>query len=230
MRSRHYPDNPSLVFQFIVSEYLAICQLISTLENEIEQKNGKNAFNLFVQLVGASDDRVSLYTAAWETKKLSSFQNYCRHFASLEQAETAHKINSHAKKIQRHCILAMQSIEEESFLLQDSLHQYLVNSLQKKRQSLKAIGRLIEKLFLRFGNHENVLLFLLQKHHELDQAYQSSFVLKIFTKLFPKGIEEVEKIIISQYSQKGYHSLLNQILEASQQLQVKKSNYASSKS
>lgn len=225
MRSRiFHQNNHSLVFQFIVSEYLTICQLFKPFENGLHQKDLGILKETFITLIGPQKDPWNLSSAYFDLRLLSKLQNCCKHFAGYEQeySQFAQKLEGHLKKISQLCFKAWKIIEEADSHPSNKALMPLVLYITNIQKYLKKMGRLIAKLFLQFEDNEAVLLFLLQNHHAIDSVYQPQFVVKLFSKLFAKGISEAEKYIIKQYSRRGYHQLLPQITDTARNLQTKR--------
>ena len=224
MQSRaHFQNNHSLIFQFIVSDYLAIHQLFKFIDDEQLLKDLNHIKKIFITLIDAHNEISNIACTQFNRGLLSKLQNSCQHFASYDQENTknAKKLESHVQKMSVLCYQAWKIIKEDSSHSIEA-SESLIICLKKIRKYQEKIGRLIAKLFLQFEDNEAVLLFLLQNYKALDNVYQTPFVSKQFSRMFSKGIGEAEKYITKQYSQRGYHQLLPQILEKAKELQQKK--------
>ena len=221
MRTRaFYQNNYSLLFQFIVSEYLAICQLVNIWEKEMPHMNYDRIKLMFIKLIGPQDDVINMYTRYFRGGLLAKLHNSCQLFAitDMDTLHPAQKLNGYVQKIARLCYFAWKMTEEEK-AQPNKIFKPLLLFILKLQKCLKKFGRLIAKLFLQFENNETVLLFLLENHHAVDHVYQSKFTAKLFSKMFPKGIKDAEKFMIKQYGHRGYHHLLPRVAEATKELQ-----------
>lgn len=225
MRPRPYlQNNYSLIFQFIVSEYLAISKIFIQMEEALVQKNEKKILSFLTQLLDFQTHRLSISSVFQENGRLPRLQHNCQYFSLSEKGKSSQKLIEYVQKITRLCSQLWKMIEKEEGPPPDLTAMMLLLILPKINEYLKKMGRVIEKLFYQFVDDETVLLFLLQNHSTLDVVFQQPFVSKVFTKIFSKGLPEAEKFILQQYSQRGYHSLIAKIKEAFRELQEKNHN------
>ncbi len=215
MRSRaFYQNNYSLIFQFIVSEYLLICQLFKDLEGELASKSSESLKEILMKLKGSQEKRLNLSSGYLEDGLLKKLKNKCLQFQECHDKKlSGEKLAEHVQKIQNLCDQAWKALEISKAVTALNLF------IPKMQSHLRRIGRIIAHLFLQFVEDEAILFFLLQNYQKLNNAYQPKFVVNLFSKMFPKGLKEAEIYIIKQYSQRGYHQLLPQITEISKKLE-----------
>lgn len=221
MRSRtyHFQNNYSLIFQFIVSEYLAVCKVFHFLEKDGDHNNIETLRHHLVKLIGPQDDQLHTFSGYVDHSLLTQLLNTCKYFSfsDLDGTSDAEKLYLQSEKAYKYCFQAWKAIDEFTPPLQSNIHGYLT----KAHECLQKMERLIGKLFLQFEDDETILLFLLQNHQEMDDVLKKPFVKKIFSKIFNKGVSAAEHYIRRQYSKRGYDQLIPQVSEAARELQEK---------
>lgn len=226
MRSRtyHFQNNYSLVFQFIVSEYLAVCQALKVLESQLQHKHLENVKKILLQLIGTPEDQFHTFSVYSDHHLLIQLQKSCQYLAFQDEEENVSsvKLSTYAQKVYRLTYQAWKVFDELEPQSDHHIVQHLEIFIPKIQDYLRKMGRLISKLFLQFEDDETILLFLLQNHQALDEIYQTTYVKKLLSKMFDKGIHAAEIYVSKQYSKRGYHQLLSIISEASLELQQKK--------
>jgi glutamine synthetase adenylyltransferase len=148
---------------------------------------------------------------------LSKLRTYCSLF--LQNDDTDEKeliaIQHYAEKIWHHYLQALDALQE---VPQDRTQ--LLTSLDKASSAMHRFAKLIPRLAYHFKHDENVILFLLKNHKILDRLYTNRFVIKLLTKMYPKGIKEVQHFLIEKYSARGFENLLPSIQAAVAELEA----------
>lgn len=222
MRSHaYYQNNFSLVFQFIVSKYLTICQLFKILEEEVQRRNYEGLRLTFTKLIGPFENSCFKYSIYFDDGLLSKFQNSCLHLPN-EQFKgplSIQRLSNYVQKVFKLSCQTWNSIENMD--ASSDMAFFFSEPLEKIQKYLRKIGQLLSRLFLQFDTDEKVLLYLLQNHEFISTVYPNRFVINLLSQMFPNGISEAEEFIARQYTRRGYHQLIPLISEASQKLQSK---------
>lgn len=80
---------------------------------------------------------------------------------------------------------------------------HLRTFIAKIHQSVPLLQRCLDH----FHGDENVLFFLLRHHKALDELGQG-FVLKVFGRLYPKGLRSLEDFLCNTYGKRGFDHLI----------------------
>ena len=227
-----FGQSPSLLFQFILSEFLTAFKLVQRIEKSYHEME-----NLLIKrrLMGAVDESLNQLLASivgltgtsiinedpspWATQKgcLSKLRHYCNPFVKLEQPEekTVENINIcvskafHSALQAREVILYLQLESHKPKHIPD--YAMLYQLLDRLIDNLNRVSRLLLRVILQFRNDENVVFFMLRNRESFDTLYKTNFVSKIFRKMYPNGIEEVGQLLMKKYSERGFNNLLNTI-------------------
>lgn len=222
MRSQIYNQNNfSLVFQFLVSKYLTICQLFKTMEDEVLRRDYARLKQTFSQLIGPFEREPFTYSVHFDDGLLYSLQDCCLHLPQhqFKNPLLIQKLLLYVQKIVKMSAKMWRLVEEISH---KNYRAFLsLESVEKIQNYLRKIGDFIEKLFLQSSKDEIVLLYLVQNHEFIESIYPSQFVTNLFTQMFSNGVHDAEDFILKQYDRRGYSHLLSRISEDSNKLKSK---------
>lgn len=219
-----YHQNNSLLFQFILAEFLeafteiqrldALCCRVPTPlpSDELSCRQAENNLHLIqpilTKLVGSTRDYMRLFSWNYSEGLLSKLRTYCALF--LQNADTDEKeliaIQHYADKIWQNCLQAVDALND---VPQD--RPQLFASLEKSSSAMQRFAKLITRLIHQFRNDENVMFYILRNHKTFDQLYGNRYVIKLFSKIYPKGIKEVQLLLIKKYSDRGFENMLPSI-------------------
>lgn len=219
-----YHQNNSLLFQFILAEFLEAYTEIQRLDalcsrtpsplpsDELTCRQAENNFHLIqpvlTKLVGSTRDYMRLFS--WNVSEgiLSKLRTYCSLF--LQNADTDEKeliaIQHYADKIWQNCLLAVDALHE---VPQD--RNQLFASLEKSSSAMQRFAKLIPRLIHQFRNDENVIFYILRNHKTFDQLYGNRFVVKLFLKVYPKGLKDAQLLLLKKYTDRGFENILPSI-------------------
>jgi hypothetical protein len=212
-----YHHQPGLLFQFILSDFLAIQREGQTLQSlhtspasPIERDR---YFASLSKLVGNTQNTVHLF--AWNRDKslLSKFKTYCGLYA---QSIGSNLENKQIYLLQRTAnqawLYSIQCLELLHTLKHDDQNQKIGESLikinSKLLTSLNRTTKILSPLFEGYQNDENVLLFILRSRKELDEVFGNEFVLGLFAKMHPEGLLGIANLLIERYTKRGFEQLL----------------------
>lgn len=227
-----YCQSESLLFQFILSEFLITYQKV----NEIEKTYyNMEAFLIKKRLEGNISEYLDLILAyipfltgahmgisdeptfPWTHSKgsLNKLRHYCYLFSQkstgdqdIENMNICISKAFHSALQMREVILSlMRQSKEGGVPNYISLYQFVDKLLDNMRKA----SRLILKILMLFKEDENILLFLLKYQSDFDEIYKTQFVLKILNKMYPKGIRYAKDLLIEKYAKRGFSNLLESI-------------------
>lgn len=178
---------------------------LSTHELNDRQKDFHLIQETLTQLLGATKDTMRLFSWNFNEGLLSRLRTYCTLF--LQNADTDEKeliaIQHYADKIWQNCLQAIDALHE---LPQD--HTSFFSAIERASTATQRFAKLIARLILQFKNDENVVLYVLRSHHFFDKIYGNRFTLKLFAKMYPKGIREGQQFLIKKYTERGFEKML----------------------
>lgn len=178
----------SLLFQFILHDFLLAYHVLSTAQP-------KEIANTMAKLSGASSHHMRLFSWGLDSGILARLKNYCAFFSDNLQDESD--------------IVAMYRCADKAWLLSlECLDNSTEEGVNKVSSQLSKFGKLVDKVALQFSDDENVVYFFLRHHQEFDQVVSRSFVYKLLNKMYPRGVSEAERFLVSRYSKRGFDSLL----------------------
>lgn len=228
-----YSQSTSLLFQFILSEFVISYKKIQEIEKTYEQMESSliklrlqgdvgiylNALlDLMPSLTGSQMVIVNEQTFPWTNHKgsLNKLRHYCyllSHRSSgqsdiLNMNISVSKAFHSALQI-REVIFSLQRQCEDPHRIPNyvSLYQLLDRVIDNMRRA----SRLILRILIQFKEDENVLYFLLKHKTDFDQLYKTQFVARILKKMFPKGALDANDLLKKKYSDRGFHNLIESI-------------------
>lgn len=219
-----YQDNPTLVFQFIATEYLKIFNLLKQLRLYVKQKDIEQVHQILYQLNGPLEDQFHLFYNSHEDGHLSKFCHCSFYLANIDPNENSieHKINKLAQQLynltHQALVLCMEAEPSKPNKTLQAIEQVYI----KMQTCLQKAGQLITKMIEQFEDDESVLFFLLRHQEEFNSVYYPQYIKELFKKMYPNGIKDVEQYIIKQYTSRGFKQLVPEISKLALNLQKKK--------
>lgn len=216
-----YHQNNSLLFQFILVEFLEVYTEIQKLDALCSRTptplpNGEDACReiennipsiqqILVKLVGPTRDYMRLFSWNFSEGLLSKLRTYCSLF--LQNADTDEKeliaIQHYAEKIWQTCLQATDALHE---IPQD--RSSVFTALEKSSSAMQRFAKLITRLIHQFKDDENVIFFIMRNYKIFDKLYGQRFIIKLFTKIYPKGMKDVQQLLVKKYSERGFENVL----------------------
>lgn len=237
-----YCQSKSLLFQFILSEFLITYRKIIEIEKiylEMEALLIKKRLSADISeyldkildvlpfLTGAQMVVAHEQIFPWTHGKgsLNKLRNYCYLFSQnshnevdIESMNVSVSKGFHSALQMREVILSLkrQAVDKEvpNYI---SLYQLI----DKLLDNMRKVSRLVLKVLISFKKDENILLFLLKYQTDFDDIYKTKFVLKILMKMYPEGIKHAKDLLIEKYAKRGFSNLLESI--STQMLYLEKS-------
>ena len=216
-----YHQNNSLLFQFILVEFLeayteiqkldALCSrtFVPLLNGEDACRETENKLPLIQQtlakLVGPTRDYMRLFSWDFSEGLLSKLRTYCSLF--LQNADTDEKeliaIQHYAEKIWHMCLQATEALQE---IPEDRPAVFI--ALEKSSSAMQRFAKLIARLIHQFKDDENVIFFVMRNYKIFDKLYGARFIIKLFSKIYPKGMKDVQQLLVKKYSERGFENVL----------------------
>lgn len=199
-----YHQNNSLLFQFILAEFLDVYQeirKIEALKNEGYETLGAS----LVKLVGASRDYMRFFAWNFSDGTLSKLKNYCALFSENADGEEKEPI-----AIQHYADKAWGSCLQATDLLLELPEERatIALTIEKGCNAVHRFAKLIVRVITQFRDDENVVFFVLKHHQKFDALFGSRFISKLFSRMYPKGIKEVRHFLLKKYEARGFENIL----------------------
>ena len=205
-----YHYDPSLLFQFILSETLATLRFTKKLL-EAEPEEAAVALK---NLVGTLNDPYRLFSWAPENGTLAKLKAYCSYFA-------------HSAEPYDNVLIPLVHTAEQSWLLSlvclDDLRHFertqqaggsqtkLNKSIKELAAALNRLAKLIAKLIEQFWNDENVIFFILRHRNEFDEVFGDKFVKTLLKKMYLGGVWGAASFLSKRFSKRGFENLITTI-------------------
>ncbi len=238
---RGYCQSESLLFQFILAEFLTTYGLIQQLENAyagIEAALIKNRMmgqiraplerlsQLIGHLLGSANLDDDAFPWAVENGCLAKLYHYgiIYHHRAETNRRMAENISGCISKAFHS---ALQSREVLAALLYRGIdakaisdYSILYNLLDKLIDNIQRGSRLLVRTIVEYRHDENVAFFLLRHRHEFHALYDRQFLTKMFQKMYPRGIAEAKEFLLKRYADRGHTEILEGIIHASSELEM----------
>lgn len=228
-----YHQNNSLLFQFILVEFIEAFHQVKQLDSfcndfptpllheALTCRQTESSTHLIqtalLKLVGSTRDYMQLFTWSFSEGLLSKLRAYCALF--LKNAEGEEKelmaIQHYADKIWHGCLQAIEALQEEP---QD--RSILFAALGKSNSAMQRFAKLMTRLIQQFRNDENVIFYVLRNHKTFDELYGNRYVIKLFSRMYPKGLKEAQRFLIKKYMERGFENVLPTIYAAALEIET----------
>lgn len=202
-----YHYDPSLLFQFILSETLATLRFTKKLLDAEADEVAEPLRNL----VGTLNDPYRLFSWAPENGTLAKLKAYCSYFA-------------HSAEPYDNVLIPLVHTAEQSWLLSlvclDDLRHYertkgsgetaekLKKSIKELALSLNRLAKQIAKLIEQFWNDENVIYFILRHRSEFDEVFGDKFVKGLLKKMYLGGVWGAASFLSKRFTKRGFEHLI----------------------
>jgi hypothetical protein len=215
-----YHQSPSLLFQFLLSEFLDIYSILRYLdtlcyrpalclspENTLthQTENEELIKKTLIQLLGSPKEYMRMFSWNFSEGLLTKMRTYCTLF--IQNAEADEKeflaIQHYADKICQSCLQAFEFFQEAS--TDRSLFRAPLN---KANIAMQRLAKVITKLIPQFRDDENVVFYVLKQHETFDKLYGPRFIVKLMNRIYPKGLKEVHFFLVRKYQERGFNHLI----------------------
>lgn len=217
----HY--NTSLLFQFILAEFLttfaeikrldALCNgpikhLNSETSSSSYEQNMTEIKNSLKKLVGSPQDATRLFPWNLSEGLLAKLKSYYALFSQNSDSEGKELIamQHYADKAWQACVQARDLISEKPF----DKPAFAI-SIDKASASTQRFSKLIMRILHQFIDDENAIFFVLKNHQVLDQLYGGRYTYRLLNRLYAKGLKEAHHLLVKRYSERGFDNIVKSI-------------------
>lgn len=236
-----YTQNKSLLFQFILLEFIVSYQKIQEIEKIYERMEAllikeRFAANTFPYLSSLLD-KIPLLAGSqmvvtheqglpWTHQKgtLNKLRHYCYLFShQMSEDLDIHNLNVAVSKafhgtLQiREVIFSIQRQLEDPMQMPNYVALYQL--LDRMIDNMRRASRLILKILIQFKEDEKILLFLVEHKKEFDELYKTQFLARILKKMFPLGIEKAIELVQNKFQKRGFVQLSESLSSQLQHVQ-----------
>ncbi len=204
----HYHQSDTLLFQFILHEFLDVYSVIIEIQNcDIEDLKQKIA-----TIAGATRHQMRIFTWNLEDSPLAKLKNYCAYFSQNTEIPEKQR-RTLRRQTNQLWLLGIESLDylyDHKQPLKKQEKKELLEIIEIFNDMAKKIASLLQKIFMQYSDNENIVYFLLQHNRVFDQLYGPNTTLKTLTKMFG-SIRESEKFLIKEYQKRQFHHLVTMI-------------------
>lgn len=217
-----YHRNSSLLLQFILFEFITayaesqklaeLCHLkpsplpVANEWNELPDTRQSQINAAFSKLVGVSTGQERLVVWHFEEGLLSKLKSYCLLFSQNERDE------KELLGMQHYIDKATQhGLHAKTLLHSEEARPQFLSALEKMNQSMQRFAKHIARVLTKFREDENILFFLLRYRIQLESVYSPRFVAKLLFRMYPKGLRELQQLIKTKYTKRGFTNISTHI-------------------
>ena len=202
--------NSSLLFQFILSEFIEAFDEIQTLNSLVRQVSPRreNVQQLLQKLLGSFKGGIRYFPWNFADGLLHKLQTYCilLHENNEHYEKELIAIQHYLEKVRAACSSALDILNRNMQEVPD-----LSTAIEKASLSMQRLSKLMARLMQQFREDENVLFFILRHKIHFDKLYGSRFVFKLLTRMYPKGLEEMRQHLAKNYARRGFENVLDPV-------------------
>lgn len=210
--------NNSLIFQFILADLMEAYEKFQKIDILSCRKSSQNqaSVNLLQNKDTASQIQFMLHQLVGSKKNLSylpwnlhegtlaRLKSHCLIFA--QNADNDGKefmaIQHYAEKTWQHCLQILDLLHE----MPDKCTP-LFAILEKACGAMHRFAKLIPKIIHQFKEDENVIFFVLRHHQQLDKLYGKRFIYKLFSRIYPNGMQDVQNLLNTNYLARNFDNI-----------------------
>lgn len=217
--------NNSLLLQFILTEFLSVSaeiQKLKQLSDKLKKLNNasKEATEEdFIELtarlhklVGSTTERMCPLPWNLDNGSMAKLKDYSDLLAqNLDDEDYAlYNIHDYFHKalIRGKLTLDIVRLPHLTPAQYHQLCEKIAQGVHKIKENILSAARLMVATIYKFRQDENVLFFLLRHEQQIKELYGSNFLKKLFCKMYPNGLDEVEQFLLSSYEKRGFTNLL----------------------
>lgn len=214
-----YQLSNSLLFQFILSDFITVFLDIQRIDVLCHQKllplvektyleHNKELIReiekIFDRLIGSRNDYIKRFLSGMGEGALTKFKMRCLAFIQQSDSETKDLLamQHYAEKTWQHCLLACDAIGDAS----NKCTQAFAH-LEKAVNALNRLGKLIVRLIQQYRDDENVVFFVLRHKDAFDKVFGKRFLIKLFCRMYSKGLREAEQFLIKKYYERCFDNM-----------------------
>lgn len=210
-----YPKTKSLTLQFILYEFLKVCEVlkpISLLLAKEEQSLSQLAEGLETQwakLVRAPHDCRQIFSYGFEEGRLLKLRHFCGLLLrdKIMNDPIAHTLYQRADQMVQSAFTTLCSLE--FFIDQEGASPIsFVSSLKKTLNLILLTSSTLEKMIESEGKDENILLLLLENAPIAKSVFGEQYFEKLFKRISSHHTQGALRFLITQYTNRGFAHLI----------------------
>jgi hypothetical protein len=216
-----YYRDASLVFQFLLSEFLKTVKEASLLDERLflyKQKKRDSFRELLApltELCGSLPPQGSFFPWGFAEGSLNKLHTLIQQYVQLEGEskelkEIQNLIDRSLKEAEQALEYLKESEEDSSSLyVQEMIEQRVAHVLK----AIKKLHKLVLSLLQNYKKNENVLFFLLRNQQDFRKIYGKRVFVQFFKETYPNGPQSLEKFLLNEYERRGFRQLAKNITE-----------------
>lgn len=227
-----YNQSPSLLFQFILNEFLETYQESQKIEQTYRQMESmiiKNRLlaeveeyiylllDSLTQLTGSSLMNEDSFPWSSDNGSLSKLHHYCYFFAQSSPFNEKASANLnicvskafHSSLQSRETVLTLMQEQMKGNQIPD--YATLYKLLDRLIDNMHRASRLLLQILIKCQDDENIVFFLFRHQKRFSDIYKPSFFNRILNKMYPCGLKDAKEFLINRYAQRGFQELLETI-------------------
>ncbi len=224
-----YCQNDSLLFQFILAEFLTalpevqgIEEIYSALEAHLSQSPSagrveqelSHLTNAVAHLTGGVFEEEQPFPWVSNKGSLGKLKYFCQLYQDLDETSSTIRADLrgsvsrafHAVLQSRELLLQIRSPVDANRRKVDICN--LNRLLNRINNCMGQASALIIPLSVPYKRDENVLYFILRHHCEFNHLFHPHFVQGLFEGIFESGVVEAESFLKEAYTKRGFHAIL----------------------
>jgi len=218
----HHSHNSGLLFQYILSEFLASQTEVKTIQQLSNRLNDHKENIIIAQLkaaliklLGSKYNATPISPWNYDDGVLSRLRNYCISFL--------HNEPNNIKSIAMHdaiedtwfaCIQSLNLLNATSdYLSQPTKFKSLKLRLNKIIKCMQQFLKHAVRMTKSFYQDEYLIFFILRHHRQMNILLGERFVHKLLAKICPKGLQGTHDALSHHYTTLGFDHLLPLIQE-----------------
>lgn len=226
-----YHHNHSLLFQFILSEFIIAYSQLQKMQSSVSHlKETAKRSSLIEQdhqlletlmtsvskLAGSSQDYMRIFSWNYDDGVLAKLKNYSAIISqnAVREDKDMAGLHRNANKAWLACLQTLDLLRmllqqsKKATTLDESLHIEFQAAFHKMSAALQRFARTTAQFLKQFKEDENVILFILRHHDQIDALYEPKFVAKLFNKMYSKKLAGARQFLINAYTKRGFDHLL----------------------
>lgn len=213
-----YHLNASLLFQFILADFISAFEAIQTLDTichrkpislpehayEHHQEIPQQIEKILYKLIGAKRDEMRLFSWNFNEGILTRLKSYCSLFsqnADSDEKELMAMLH-YADKVMQYCLQGVNALHESP-----DKRTPLFAALEKASNAMHRFAKLIARVIHQFRDDENVIFFVLRHKQQIDKLYGRRFTFKLLCRIYPKGLREARLFLTKRYMERCFDNL-----------------------
>jgi hypothetical protein len=217
--------HPSLLFQFLLSEFLKAydtTQEVEAVLNRFQgEKDREKSFSTQDRtdiLLGITDligQIVSFAPTFPWTIRQGNLKALVHYSHLLQKKQQSAPLVETSERAYRQAALSRQHLLtwQEKGSLPPVHKKALIRAIDSMIRNMHKFGNHLTKEITNHSHNENVIFFLLHHNLEFDTLFHAPYVMGLLDKMYRGGIDQAEQHLIRQYTKRGFENLLPRVIQ-----------------